>query len=64
MEYAMEYANRFVHEQLIIMCMLSQVDAARFRIYEGANQVKDKAAKYSEEAKNYVKAKTDTSVAA
>lgn len=42
----------------------AQVDAARFRISEGANQVKDKAAKYSEEAKNYVRAKTDTSSAA
>jgi len=41
-----------------------QVDAARYRLYEGANQVKSKAQQYSQEAKDYVKAKTDTSVAA
>jgi len=41
-----------------------QVDAARYRIYEGATQVKDKAAKSYEETKNYVTSKTDTSTAA
>ncbi|KAG0569423.1 hypothetical protein M758_6G085300 [Ceratodon purpureus] len=41
-----------------------QVDAARYRLYEGANTVKSKAQQYSQEAKDYVKAKTDTSTAA
>ena len=42
----------------------AQVDAARYRLYEGANQVKNKAQQYSQEAKEYVKAKTDTAGAA
>lgn len=41
-----------------------QVDAARSRLYEGATQVRSKAQQYGQDAKEYVKAKTDTSTAA
>ncbi len=41
-----------------------QVDAARYRLYESATNMKSKAQQYGNEAKEYVKSKTDTSTAA
>ena len=41
-----------------------QVDAARYRINETAQQIKEKATHYGQEAQNYVQSKTDTTAAA
>lgn len=42
----------------------AQVDAARYRIAEGAKEVRDKTYAVAEDVQEFVSQKTDTSVAA